>query len=230
MPEMRIGLFPQDGDIVQAQDHSRWRAEVNDTFVSWHQLEPAKFERPANADQLAEAHRVWAQLWSGAATVRTVGPPQETDTPHQLAELVARAALTDALSRVCDGRAVGAEEHVRAQIRAIVGEAEYAFVFGLVDGARDRDRNPPGTFSDQLRVHVTFLSQLAGRMPANSTARAILTALLQGEPYGELGPRELPHRLFRELVSVERVELTTAEQALSSASCVVAMRLRPLEP
>jgi len=177
-------------------------------------------------EELTSAHRVWALAWGPAGTVRTMGPPAESDTPAQHLETLARAALTDAIAQLADGRKAGLEELVGAQLRAVMGGPEYAQLESDLRKLRDADANPMGSFNANLRDAVQELVNLG--LPTGTYARDLISAICQpGAPIPDgLEPRAVPDRLFRDLITVHKMPLELAQRALDAATMVAFARAK----
>lgn len=185
-------------------------------------------ERKFDLDTLSEASRVWSRAWSGIRLVKTRGPDMRPeDPPEAWAELLARAALSDAIALVVDGRTLGLAAHTAAMIRAILGDPEWAQASALFSDYRraDRDERTPHSVSAVAREPLLSLGNLASRMAADSPARSTITEIVQSG-LNSPPPMTLADRLFREVLT-EGVPLADAWDAFHAAQNVITAFAKP---
>jgi len=169
---------------------------------------------------LARDHRVWARAWPSAPSIRPQGNPREEDSLAQQVELVARAALTDSIAEVCDGRRAGLEAAVMGQLRAILGDPEVASILAMLKKLRDADQDEllPASVTAVTRPHIATLTHVSEKLPADGDARKLLAKVMNLK---KAPPAGLPDLLYRVLKQNGQSD-ADCEQAYSAAQSIVA--------
>lgn len=218
------------GEWLLAEDGSTWRLiprgedhEAQGSDATIEQGEDAgpsaslMDELESRKRQLATDHRVWMAAFGLCATIKVHGPDlRDTDPLETFVELLARAAMEDAIALVCDGARLGLEQHLELKLRAFLGDPEMGTIKNKLAELRlkDADEQQPAAMIRAAGEHLRVLGDIANTLAMDSDARNTLTRIVSTQETDVA----LADKLFRQVLEQGKpVEMAWAAQRAAEA-------------
>lgn len=143
----RRSPFPVHEDLVRADDGSVWlfledvpgeqpvtgRWEYVGPQPSRAELAELERREREGRERLLLALRVWERAAAACSFIRVPGPDvRATDPLPTFVEMIARAALTDAIAETCDGAPLGMLHHTIKQVEGLLNPSSHRRVLVML--------------------------------------------------------------------------------------------------